>query len=128
MRTFAAALAAFALAGPLFPPADAQVVGSGQNVVPVYEGWEQNADGTFKRSYTGVGRGMLVQTKDEGTWKLHDRRLVQTGKAEEVNWVLGVGADPKGGAFLVLSYGPKDTVVSLVSPRAPFQGVWYKRK
>jgi hypothetical protein len=38
----AVTLAVFALS-----PAGAQVLGSGQNVVPVYEGWEQNADGTF---------------------------------------------------------------------------------
>ena len=42
-----AAVVAFALAGPPFSPTDAQVIGTGQNVVPVYEGWEQNADGTF---------------------------------------------------------------------------------
>ena len=47
-RTLAsAAVAALALAGPPFSPTAAQVIGTGQNVVPVYEGWEQNADGTF---------------------------------------------------------------------------------
>jgi hypothetical protein len=42
-----AAVVAVVLAGAAFSPAGAQVLGSGQNVVPVYEGWEQNADGTF---------------------------------------------------------------------------------
>ena len=47
-RTLAsAAVVAFALAGPPSSPTAAQVIGTGQNVVPVYEGWEQNADGTF---------------------------------------------------------------------------------
>ena len=47
-RTLAsAAVVAFALAGPPFSPTAAQVIGTGQNVVPVYEGWEQNTDGTF---------------------------------------------------------------------------------
>jgi hypothetical protein len=30
-----------------FPRASAQVISTGQDVVPVFEGWEQNADGTF---------------------------------------------------------------------------------
>ena len=30
-----------------FPRTSAQVTATGQDVAPVFEGWEQNADGTF---------------------------------------------------------------------------------
>ena len=42
----------------LTPPADAQQMRymSGQNVVPVYEGWERNADGTFSMVFGYLNR------------------------------------------------------------------------
>jgi hypothetical protein len=55
---FAAALS-FALLLPAASQADAQVVHArGQNVVPVYEGWERNADGSFTMVFGYFNRNL----------------------------------------------------------------------
>lgn len=90
------------------------------------------ADGTFKRSFVGMKSGLTIKEKTEGTWKLEDGILVQTGngsKERNTYIVHGVGIDPKVGAFLVLStYANADEKPRLCNPRGPFQGTWFKRK
>ncbi|MBN1203838.1 MAG: hypothetical protein JXB05_02800 [Myxococcaceae bacterium] len=87
-----------------------------------------NADGSFRSSFKGLSSQTTIQQEDTGTWKLEDTLLVQTGKERQVNWVLGVGADPKAGAFLVLSPGKIAMKQRYSDPRGDFQGEWLKRK
>jgi hypothetical protein len=63
-----------------FPRTSAQVISTGQDVVPVFEGWEQNADGTFNLVFgyfnrnweeeidipTGPGNGIEPGGPDQG--------------------------------------------------------------
>jgi hypothetical protein len=87
------------------------------------------ADGTFKRSFIGLKGGATLREKDEGTWKLEDGIIVQSGKRRATYIVHGVGIDPKVGAFLVLStYSNQDEKPRFCNPRGPFQGTWFKRK
>jgi hypothetical protein len=51
------------------------------------------------------------------------------GPKPRVYRVFGVGADPKAGAFLVLStYSDSDEQTDLCVPRRVFSGTWFKRK
>lgn len=57
MRTLGQALLALAFAAQFVPRADAQIhYSSGQNVVPVYEGWERNADGSYNMVFGYMNR------------------------------------------------------------------------
>jgi hypothetical protein len=52
----------------------------------------------------------------------------KTGKGQNYR-IFGVGADPKAGAFLVLStYNDTDEQADLSIPRRKFSGTWFKRK
>src|SRR5690349_6074046 len=80
-RLAAHAAVVASLIGPASPPARAQVhYATGQNVVPVYEGWERNTDGSFtmvfgymNRNYEeevdvpiGAANAFEPRTADEG--------------------------------------------------------------
>lgn len=87
------------------------------------------ADRTFQKSFRGITSRNVVKEQDAGTWALEDMVLVEKGKETKSNWVLGVGADPKAGAFLVLSmYSNVEEKLKLCNPRGALQGTWFKRK
>jgi hypothetical protein len=92
--------------------------------------FELRADGTFKRSLTAIKAGARLKDVDEGTWTVDDAELLLKVKDATKRYrIFGTGADPKVGAFLVLStYNDTDERVSLPMPRRTFSGSWYKRK
>ncbi|NOK15749.1 hypothetical protein [Corallococcus carmarthensis] len=87
-----------------------------------------NADRSFSRAFTGLSSSTTIQQNDSGTWKLEDTLLVLTGQERKEKWVLGVGEDPRLGAFLVLSHGEIAMKQRYSDPRGDFQGEWFKRK
>jgi hypothetical protein len=87
------------------------------------------ADGTFERSFLGISREVRVRERDAGKWSIDDAHLVQEGRSKQWNTLLGVGADPRAGAFLVLgTYANKEQNARLCNPRGLFQGEWYRRR
>jgi hypothetical protein len=105
------------------------VTGTGNTFVEgisVGEGVVFNADGTFKKTLTALKGTFRTKEKDEGRWKADDAELTLH---ESKYWVLGVGSDPKAGAFLVLNnYPNQEDRLRLTYPRAASSGTWYKRK
>jgi hypothetical protein len=92
--------------------------------------FEIKADGTFKKTAIAVSATRRIKEVEEGTWTVDDAELLLKLKESTKRYrIFGTGADPKVGAFLVLStYNDTDERVSLPVPRRTFSGTWYKRK
>jgi hypothetical protein len=107
----------------------AYVTGTGGSFVEgisVGTGVVFNADGTFKKTLSAIQGIRQIKETDEGKWKADDAELTLR---ESKYWVLGVGSDPKAGAFLVLNnYANQEDRLRLTYPRAASSGTWYKRK
>ncbi len=86
------------------------------------------ADGTFKQTFVGVTRAVVVKEKDEGTWTLEDDVLVEKGNKTAKRRVHGVGSNGKGSWLVLDSYSNMDPAPTLrfCNPRGAFQAQWFK--
>lgn len=85
------------------------------------------ADGSYSHTLIALTRGSNVREKDEGTWTVDDDELVlsEGGRFS----LLGYGADPKVGRFLVLGkYSNAESRLKLTNPRGILQAQWLKAK
>jgi len=85
------------------------------------------ADGSYARTLVALTGGRSIREKDAGTWTVEDDELVlsQAGRYT----LLGYGADPKVGRFLVLgTYPNQKSRLKLTNPRGILQALWLKAK
>jgi hypothetical protein len=104
---------------------------AGDASIATADGITLNKDGTFSKTLIAITSQVRLKETTEGTWKVEDNLLIlsgKTGKGQNYR-IFGVGADPKAGAFLVLStYNDTDEQADLSIPRRKFSGTWFKRK
>jgi hypothetical protein len=104
---------------------------AGDASIATSDGITLNKDGTFSKTLIAITSQVGIKETTEGTWKVEDNLLIlsgKTGKGQNYR-IFGVGADPKAGAFLVLStYNDTDEQADLSIPRRKFSGTWFKRK
>ncbi len=87
-------------------------------------------NGTYSHVFLALKGSTRLREKDEGKWRIEDDELVLTNaKGVDRYSLLGCGADPKAGRFLVLGvYANTRAKLSLSNPRGVFQANWYKAK
>ena len=85
------------------------------------------ADRSYERTLIALSGKSRIREKDAGTWTVEDDELVLT-KAGRYS-LLGYGADPKLGRFLVLGpYPNQKSRLKLTNPRGILQSMWMKAK
>lgn len=85
------------------------------------------SDGTYMRTLMAVGAAGNIREKDSGTWSVDDDELVLSKGARYS--LLGYGADPKVGRFMVLgNYSNQKARLKFTNPRGILQAMWLRAK
>lgn len=102
---------------------------AGDATVAYGDGVTLSADGSYSFAAAGVGGGVIVRERAQGTWKIEDYMLVvKYASGERKRRIFGSGFDPKVGHFLVLAqYEETDEAPEFAYPRRPLAGRWYKK-
>ncbi|MBI2299605.1 MAG: hypothetical protein HYU66_11805 [Armatimonadetes bacterium] len=89
--------------------------------------FQLGADGSYSRTLMALTRGRNIREKDSGTWSVEDDELVLS-KGGRYS-LLGYGAEPKVGRFLVLGkYSNTKARLKLTDPRGILQAQWLRAK
>ena len=85
------------------------------------------SDGSYSRTLMAVGAAGNIREKDAGTWSVDDDVLVLS-KGGRYS-LLGYGADPKVGRFMVIGKYPNQKArLKFTNPRGILQALWLKAK
>jgi len=100
---------------------------AGDATVSTGEYLKLGADGSYSYTLMALTRGSTMRDKNAGTWTVDDDELVlsQGGRYS----LLGYGADPKAGRFLVMgNYSNNPAKLKFTNPRGILQAQWLKAK